>query len=271
LTNESQRRPSLLLVDALNLIRRVYAAQPGEDGPERAEGAKVSSVQSLRRGLRECSPTHAVCVFDGEGQSWRHELHPEYKAGHAPMPEALESALEEYREAFREIGVASLIQPRLEADDVIATISCKAVAAGVSATILSTDKIFLALLPLGVRVRDHFKGTDFKPQDVVEKFGVRPEQLVDFLALAGDRGNGIHGVPGIGPKSASELLSRFETLEDALQAMDDLEGRLGERLRTHASTARLCHELISLRTDLELGTNMSELRYLPIDVQRRTN
>jgi hypothetical protein len=86
LTKESQRHPSLLLVDALNLIRRVYAAQPGEDGPERAEGAKVSSVQSLRRGLRDCEPTHAVCVFDGAGQSWRHELHADYKADHAPMP-----------------------------------------------------------------------------------------------------------------------------------------------------------------------------------------
>lgn len=271
MTDENQRRPSLLLVDALNLIRRVYAAQPGEDGPERAEGAKAASVQSLWRGLRECAPTHALCVFDGDGQSWRHELHPEYKAGHAPMPEALESALEGYREAFREIGVASLIRPRLEADDVIATISCKAIAAGASATILSTDKIFLAMLPRGVRVRDHFKGADFYAQDVVKKFGVRPEQLVDFLALAGDRGNGINGVPGIGPKSAGELLSRFDTLEDVLQAMDDLEGKLGERVRLHATTARLCQTLISLRTDLELGTNMSELRYLPTGVQGRTN
>ena len=266
MANESQRRPSLLLVDALNLIRRVYAAQPGEDGPERAEGAKASSVQSLRRGLHECAPTHALCVFDGDGQSWRHELHPDYKAGHAPMPEALEAALEGYREAFREIGVASLIRPRLEADDVIATISCKAVGAGALATILSTDKIFLALLPRGVRVRDHFKGIDFETQDVVKKFGVRPEQLVDFLALAGDRGNGINGVPGIGPKSAAELLSRFETLEDVLQAMNDLEGKLGERLRSHGETARLCHTLIGLRTDLELDTNLSELRYLAADV-----
>jgi len=265
LSNRSEQRPSLLLVDALNLIRRVYAAQPGEDGPERAAGAKASSVQSLRRGLRECAPTHAVCVFDGDGQSWRHELYPDYKAGHAPMPEALESALDGYREAFRAIGVASLIRPRLEADDVIATISCKAVAAGAWATILSTDKIFLTLLPRGVRVRDHFKGADFCGQDVVEKFGVRPEQLVDFLALAGDRGNGIHGVPDIGPKSAGELLSRFETLEDALHAMDDLEGKIGERLRSHATAARLCHTLIGLRTDLELETNLSELRYLPAD------
>lgn len=261
MTIDSQRRPSLLLVDALNLIRRVYAAQPGEDGSERAEGAKVASVQSLRRGLRQSAPTHAVCVFDGDGQSWRHELYPDYKAGHAPMPEALGAALEGYRVAFGEIGVPSLTRPRFEADDVIATIACKAVAAGASVTILSTDKIFLGLLPRGVRVRDHFKGTDFHAQDVVAKFGVRPEQLVDFLALAGDRGNGINGVPGIGPKTAGELLSRFETLAEALEAADDLEGKLGERLRDHADMARLCYRLIGLRTDLDLETNLSELRY----------
>lgn len=259
----------MLLVDALNLIRRVYAAQPGEDGPERAEGAKAASVQSLQRGLRQSAPTHAVCVFDGDGDSWRHELYPDYKAGHSPMPEALESALEGYREAFQEIGVSSLTRPRLEADDVIATIACKATAGGALATILSTDKIFLGLLPHGVRVRDHFKGVDFEPKDVIKKFGVRPEQLVDFLALAGDRGNGINGVPGIGPKTASELLSRFETLAEALEAADDLEGKLGERLREHADTALLCYRLIGLRTDLDLETNLSELRYRSGDVQGR--
>ncbi|MCP4201676.1 MAG: flap endonuclease Xni [bacterium] len=269
MTDEGQRRPVLLLVDALNLIRRVYAAQPGEDGPERSEGARVSSVQSLRRGLRESAPTHAVCVFDGEGRSWRHELYPAYKAGHAPMPDALGAALEGYREAFRELGVASLCRPRLEADDVIATIACKAVAAGASAIILSTDKTFLGLLPHGVQVRDHFRGADLDVRDVIEKFGVRPEQLGDFLALAGDRGNNINGVPGIGPKTAGELLSRFETLEDTLQAASDLEGKLGERLRDHAATARLCRTLVGLRTDLALGTNLSELRYLSSDMQGR--
>jgi len=270
MTNASRRRPSLLLVDALNLIRRVYAAQPGEDGPERAAGARASSVQSLRRGLRECEPTHAVCVFDGDGPSWRHELYPDYKAGHTPMPEALRSALEGYREAFREMGVVSLSRPRLEADDVIATLACKVTGTGAAATILSTDKIFLTLLPRGVRVRDHFKGADFDAQHVIEKFGVRPDQLVDFLALAGDRGNGIYGVPGIGPKGARELLSRFETLEEALQA-DDLEGKLSERLREHATTARQCRKLVGLHTDLEIGTNLNELRYLPPDLSGHTN
>ena len=80
---------TVLLVDALNLIRRVYAAQPGEDGPERAHHALQAGVQSLHRALRECQPTHAVCIFDGQGPSWRHQLYKGYKAGRPPMPEAL--------------------------------------------------------------------------------------------------------------------------------------------------------------------------------------
>ena len=259
-----QQAITLLLIDALNLIRRVYAAQPGEDGAERAEGARAACVQSLRRALRQSAPTHAACVFDGQGKSWRHELDPHYKEGHAPMPEALRQALDSYREAFREIGVASLGFPGLEADDVIATMAIKASAAGATAIVLSTDKIFGELLPAGVRVRDHFRGRETDAAGVLAKFGVRPDQLADCLALAGDRGNNIPGVPGIGAKTAASLLSRFATLEEALSSAGEIEGRLGERLREHAETARLCRKLVGLRTDLELGTNLSELRYSPL-------
>ena len=257
------RSRRLLLVDALNLIRRVYAAQPGPDGPDRAAAARTASVQSLERALRDCSPTHAGCVFDGEGRSWRHELYPSYKAGHAPMPAALGEALDSYRKAFREAGVASLGLPGLEADDVIATAASKAAAAGIATVILSTDRGFLQLLPAGVRIRDHFRRIDLDASSVAKKFGVRPEQLADLHALAGDRGNGIPGVPGIGAKTAAQLLGRFETLERALEAAGDLEGKLGKRLLEHAEAARLYRRLVGLKTDLDLGTNLSELRYTP--------
>ncbi len=256
-----QRPITLLLVDALNLIRRVYAAQPGEDGPERADGARQSCLQSLQRALRQATPTHTACVFDGGGKSWRHELDPGYKEGHAPMPEALRQALDSYREAFRGIGVVSLGFPGLEADDVIATMAVKVAATGASAIVLSTDKIFGELLASGVRVRDHFRDRETDSAAVEEKFGVRPAQLADFLALAGDRGNNIPGVPGIGKKTAATLLKRFATLEEALRSADEVEGKLGQRLRQHAETARLCRKLVGLRTDLALGTNLNELRY----------
>ena len=118
----------LLLIDGLNLIRRVYAAQPGEDGPEKARAGRESSVGSLKRALRESSPTHAVVVFEGPEPTWRHRLLPSYKQGHAPMPEALRDALPDYRAAYAELGVSSFELEGVEADDVLATLAVKVAA-----------------------------------------------------------------------------------------------------------------------------------------------
>ncbi|HEX9698691.1 MAG TPA: 5'-3' exonuclease H3TH domain-containing protein [Acidobacteriota bacterium] len=210
----------LLLVDALNLVRRVYAAQPGDDGPVKAEGAKVSCVQSLQRALNECRPSHAIIVFEGREPGWRHLLFRDYKRGHAPMPEALREALPAYRDAFAAAGVTSFELPRVEADDVVGTLAVKIAGAGGQAVILSTDKIFLQLLSDRIVVRDHFKQHDLGRAYVVERFGVGPEQLVDLLALAGDSTNNIPGVPGIGVKTAAKLIAEHGTLEAILAAAD---------------------------------------------------
>ncbi len=219
----------VLLVDALNLIRRVYAAQPGEDGPERAEEGRVACVQSLQRALREGSPTHAVAVFEGEGETWRHRLFAGYKAGHAPMPGALKQALPGYEESFARVGVRSFRLPGVEADDVIGTLATKIEQAGGRAVILSTDKVFLQLLSSLVAVRDHFKKTDLDRAWVLRRFGVPPERFADYLALTGDSGNGIPGVSGVGPKTAVRLITDFDSLDAALAATGDGEGGEAER------------------------------------------
>jgi protein Xni len=263
----------VLLVDALNLIRRVYAAQPGEDGPQRAEEGRVASLQSLQRALRECSPTHVVAVFEGAGKTWRHRLFAEYKAGHAPMPEALDAALPAYEASFAQAGVRSLRLPGVEADDVIGTLAAKIERAGGGAVILSTDKAFLQLLSGLVSVRDHFKKSDLDRSWVLRRFGVPPEQFVDYLALAGNAGNGIAGVPGVGPKTASRLITDFDSLDAVLAAAaEEREGteetealspKLAQRLRDGAEAARLARSLVRLRTDLELGIRLKSLRFTP--------
>ncbi|MFQ5743660.1 MAG: flap endonuclease Xni [Acidobacteriota bacterium] len=252
---------NLLVVDALNLIRRVYAAQPGEDRPERASSSLTASVQSLERALRECRPSHAACVFEGQGRSWRHQLYADYKAGHSPMPEALRQQLPAFKEEFDKHGVSSFDLPTLEADDVIATLATKVGLRGGGTVILSTDKVFLQLLSANVRVRDHFGRRELDRAFVVNKFGVPPEQLVDLLALAGDSTNNIPGVPGIGPKTAAKLVTEFGTLEKILSAAPTIAGKVGERLRAHAEEARLSWSLVRLRVDLELGLNLRSLRY----------
>lgn len=254
----------LLLADALNLVRRVYAAQPGDDSPERAEGAKVSSSQSLTRALRQCRPTHAIAVFDGQPPTWRHLLDDDYKQGRKPMPTALSDALPAYREAFAAVGVPSLEVPELEADDVIATLATKVAASGGHAIVLSTDKVFLQLLSDHVAVRDHFGQRDLDRAWMLDRFGVSPERFVDFLALTGDSTNGIRGVRGVGPKTAAKLIGEFDTLEGVIAAAttgDAIAPKLKEKLVEHEKEARLAQSLMRLRTDLHLGVNLRSLRY----------
>jgi len=257
-----------LLVDALNLIRRVYAAQPGDDTPEKAEGAKISCKQSLRRALRESAPTHAVVVFEGREPSWRHLLFRDYKINHSPMPQPLADALPAYREAFAQIGVDSFEIAKVEADDVVGTLAVKIADAGGNAVILSTDKIYLQLLSDHVVVRDHFKPADLDRAYVAERFGVAPETFVDFLALAGDSTNSIGGVPGIGPKIAARLIDEFGALDAILAAAahgvehGSLTPKLRDKLQDHAEDARLAQSLVRLQTDLDLGVNLKAFRYV---------
>ncbi len=250
----------LLLVDALNLIRRVYAAQPGEDGPERVEGARISAAGSLRRAVRECGPTHGAVVFEGEGPGWRHERYPEYKAGRTPMPQALKAGLTGFEEAFLEVGVASVRFPGVEADDVIATLATKVAASGGEAVILSTDRMFLQLLSDRIQVRDHFQQRDLGRAFVIEKYGVEPEQFTDFLSLCGEGTNNIKGVPGIGAKTAARLLEEFRTLERLLSICDTLKGKPWDALRKHTEEVRLARDLVKLQTDLTLGLNLKSFR-----------
>ena len=249
-----------LLVDGLNLIRRVYAAQPGEDGPDRVEGALASSLGSLRRAVRECEPTHAVVVFEGEGPGWRREAYAPYKAGRTPMPEALKSSLSRFEEAFLEVGVPSVSLPALEADDVIATLASKAASRGGEVVILSTDRTFLQLLSDRVRVRDHFGQRDLDRTFVIDKYGVDPKQFVDFLALTGESANNIKGIPGVGRKTAARLLKQFGTLDRLVSEAGGLKGRVGEALRNRPEQVRVTKGLVTLRKDLELGLNLKAFR-----------
>lgn len=256
-----------LLVDALNLIRRVYAAQPGDDTPAKADGARISSKQSLQRALRETAPTHALMVFEGREPGWRHLLYRDYKINHGPMPQPLADALPAYREAFAALGVTSFEMPRVEADDVVGTLAVKIAEVGGQAVILSTDKIYLQLLSEHIFVRDHFKPADLDRAYVAKRFGVTPETFVDFLALSGDSTNAIPGVPGIGPKTATRLIEEFGTLDGILAAAAPnaehgwLTRKMRDKLQDHAEDARLAQSLVRLQTDLDVGLNLKDLRY----------
>lgn len=246
----------LLIIDGMNLLHRIFEAS-GADPVIAAENAR----RSLLRAMRENAPTHAVLVLEGEPENnFRREIHAGYKAQRPAKNPDLLIALRRLIDTTPDLSLTVYEHADYEGDDVVATLAAKASASNLTAVILSTDKDFCQLLSLpGVVQRNHFKRTEMNAEDVLEKYGVRPEQFVDLQALAGDAVDGIPGVPLIGMKVAADLIRQYGDLDTLLAEADQVPGKRGESLRNHADTARLSRELARLRTDLLLGLRFPDL------------
>jgi len=251
----------VLLVDGFNLIRRIYEARPHDDA-ELEQEVIVSATSSLARAIRRFGPSHACCVFDSQDKTWRHLLYPGYKQNRQPTPDALLDALTRFEQSFNEIGIRCLTVPGYEADDVIATLASKISQAHGQVIVLSTDKGFLQLLSEMVIIYDHFKDKAVSEQEAFSKFGVHSHQLLDFWAMTGDLTNNIKGVPGIGPKTAQQLLQEHDTLTNLLA--NTSPGKAAERVYAHSKEAIISRQLVSLKVDVEVGMNLKDLRMAPV-------
>ncbi|WP_299728900.1 5'-3' exonuclease H3TH domain-containing protein [uncultured Endozoicomonas sp.] len=264
--------PTLLLIDALNLIRRIHAAVPGREAPnqdnhddeaQQVEGALSATVSSVQRAIKECNPTHALVVFDGDPPTWRHELLPDYKAKRKPMPDALRRRLSDFNKAFREMGLMTFRRNGVEADDVIGAITHKAIAGKINTIILSTDKAYRQLLqsPLVIQ-RDHFQKLDFDRAEVMKEFGIQPEQLLDYWSMAGV--GDIPGVDGVGKKGAGDLLAQFGNLQNLFSEGSNVEAPKGplKKVLNQKEHALLSLQMATLKEDIDLGMSLKEMRYL---------
>lgn len=244
---------SLLLVDGFSLLRRIYEAVPGKDDDKKADGAIASMTSSLNRALREHKPSHFLCAFDHGGETWRHRLYEAYKQNRTPMATALRDRVPGLMDALNARGLRTVSVPDVEAEDVVATLGCKAVIRGFKVTLLSCDKDTLPLLDFGIAIYNHFDGRRYDHEYVRAKFGVEPKQIADFLALMGDERDGIPGVPGIGMKTAAKLLDEHQTVHGVLEAAVDIKGEVGKKIRHYGPDAELCLKLSTLKFDVDLG------------------
>lgn len=244
----------LLIVDALNLIRRIHAVQ--------GSPCQETCVHALQQLIRHSNPTHAVAVFDDDDrhEGWRHQLLPGYKAGRSPMPESLHDEMPLLRAAFEAAGVACWQAAGEEADDLAATLAAKVVAGGHQATIVSTDKGYCQLLAPAIQIRDYFQKRWLDLPFIEAEFGVTPSQLTDYWGLAGISSSKIPGVAGIGAKSAAELLKEFGTLEAIYQQISSVPPKWQKKLNEHQEMAQICRQVATLKTDLLLEGNLRELR-----------
>jgi 5'-3' exonuclease len=245
---------SLLLIDALNLIRRVYEANPAPDSPDKLTSARGAILGSLGRALREHPSDKVVAVFDVEGETWRHRLYSGYKAGRNPMPQALRAALPELKLEFNNLGAVSMSERDVDADDVIASLAVQTRIRfpDSKVRILSTDKDMLQLLPYGVEVYDHFSRLERTADWVQEKFGVTPAKFRDFQALVGDAVDGIPGVPRVGSKTAADWLARFGSVSEMLRQLEDLEPKIQTKVKAGRADLEMSLQLVTLVTTLDL-------------------
>ncbi|MEO0080202.1 MAG: DNA polymerase I [candidate division WOR-3 bacterium] len=245
----------LLLIDGHSVVYRSYFAfirQPLRNSKGRNTSAVFGFANTIRKLLKELKPDYCAVVFDAPGRTFRHERFEEYKIERPETPDELREQIPVVKELVKAWGLSLFEVPGVEADDVLGSLARKGAEEGLEVTIATSDKDMLQLVGGRVVVYDPWKEKRFESKDVKDRLGVEPEQIPDYLALAGDAIDNVPGVPGIGPKRALEMLERYGSLEAAVEK--------DERVKEHAELARLSKELAEIHTGLEIEAKLDDLK-----------
>ncbi len=241
-----------ILVDASSFLYRAFHALPDLRAPDNLPtGAIYGVANMLRRLLKEYPSDEIIVIFDAPGGTFRDKLYPEYKAQRPSMPEELRVQVPLLHEWIKAMGLPLVIEPHVEADDVIGTLAREA-APDQEVLVITGDKDMAQLVSPRVRLIDTMKGVATDVAGVEERFGVPPERIADLLALTGDKVDNIPGVPGAGPKTAAKWLTQYGDLDGVLAHAGDIGGKVGEALRASAHYLPLSRDLATIRCDIAL-------------------
>ncbi|GBO86143.1 DNA polymerase I [Marinobacter adhaerens] len=257
----SKNTPPVVLVDGSSYLFRAYHALPPLTTSKNHPTGAIKGVISMIRRLEQDFPgSKMVVVFDAKGKTFRHDLYEEYKANRPPMPEDLACQIEPIHEIVKAMGLPLLTVTGVEADDVIGTLANEATSKGIDVVVSTGDKDMAQLVSDHVTLINTMTETRMDRDGVVEKFGVTPEQIVDYLALVGDKVDNIPGVNKCGPKTAVKWLQSYENLDNVIEHADEIKGKIGEYLREATETLPLSRELATIRTDVELDFGLEDLK-----------
>jgi DNA polymerase I len=268
----------LFLVDGSGYIFRAYHALPPltrkSDGlPVGAVSGFCNMLWKLLQNARDTdvgvTPTHFAVIFDHSSKTFRNDLYPEYKANRSEPPVDLVPQFGLIRQATRAFDLPCIEMEGFEADDLIATYARLACEAGGDTTIISSDKDLMQLVGPTVSIYDPIKDREIRVPEVIEKWGVAPEKMIDLQALTGDSVDNIPGVPGIGPKTAAQLLAEYGDLDTLLERASEIkQNKRRENLIEHADKARLSRELVRLKNDVPVEEGLETLVLNPPDGPR---
>ena len=250
----------LVLVDGSSyLFRAFHALPPLTNKKGEPTGAMLGVINMLRRLLESYQPTHMAVVFDAKGKTFRNDLYTEYKATRPPMPDDLRAQIEPLHEIIRTMGLPLLSIPGVEADDVIGTLSDQAAKQSRKVVISTSDKDLAQLVNEHVTLINTMSNTTMDIDGVIEKFGVPPNRIIDYLALVGDTSDNIPGVVKCGPKTAVKWLGLYDSFDGVVAHADEVKGKIGENLRAALPTLPLSYELATIKLDVELEQSIDEL------------
>jgi DNA polymerase I len=259
--NSSVGTKPLVLVDGSSYLYRAYHAMPHfSNSRGEATGAIYGMVNMLRKLLAEYDPSHIAVVFDAPGKTFRDEVYVEYKATREPMPDELSAQIEPIHEVIAAMGLPILEVEGVEADDVIGTLATQAARTGTETLISTGDKDLAQLVEPHVTLINTMTDTRYDREQVLERFGVPPERIVDYLALVGDTVDNIPGVPGVGPKTAAKWLQQYGSLDAIVKHAAEMAGKVGENLRAALAQLPLARELATIKCDVALPQKPKGLR-----------
>ncbi|WP_413680480.1 DNA polymerase I [Psychrobacter sp. I-STPA6b] len=249
-----------ILVDGSYYLFRTFHALPTMTTSQGLHTNAVrGTLNALLKLMRRYQPTHMAVAFDTKSPTFRHTLSPEYKANRPPMDNELAQQIPYIHRLIKALGIPLLCIEGAEADDIIGTLTYRALKQGHHVVISTGDKDMCQLVNDCVILEDSFTGKVTNYQGVVDKFGIKPAQMVDYLTLMGDSSDGIKGVPGIGKKTAEKLLTEYNSLGGILENVENIKGRAGKNLVEYADDIPMNSQLATIVTDLDIGHDWADL------------
>lgn len=229
------------------------------NGKGQSTGAIYGVVNMLQKLRQQYHPKYMAVVFDPKGKTFRDDIYEEYKANRPPMPDDLRSQIDPIHNLILSLGLPKICISGFEADDVIASLAFMARDKNFDVVISTGDKDMAQLVDDKITLVNTMNETVMDRDGVIEKFGVPPERIIDYLALMGDSSDNIPGIPGVGPKTAAKWLNKYGSLEEIIKHNADIGGKVGDNLRQHLDQLPMAYKLATIVTDVETGVKLSDL------------
>jgi DNA polymerase-1 len=264
-SDQSKACPTVLVDGSSYLFRAFHGLPPLLNSKGHPTGAIKGVISMIRRLDQDYPGSKVIIIFDAKGKNFRHDLYPDYKANRPPMPDDLRCQIEPIHQIIRAMGLPLLVVPDVEADDVIGVLATQATQKKIDVVISTGDKDMAQLVTEHVTLINTMTNVAMDEAGVVEKFGVRPDQIIDYLALVGDSVDNIPGVPKCGPKTAVKWLTAYESLDGVMENAGQVKGKVGEYLRDSLEFLPLSYQLATIKTDVALPEQLDEISYAEID------